>query len=75
MWTIGLTQSGNELGLSEDLVDALSAKELEKRLEIIENSFRKNGAHYVVKGIWECLQVVEDIQLRLEKGEHPLLTN
>jgi phosphonoacetaldehyde hydrolase len=73
MWTVGLTQSGNELGLTEDLVDALSVEELEKRLGIIENSFRKNGAHYVVRGIWECLEVVEDIQQRLEKGEHPLL--
>jgi phosphonoacetaldehyde hydrolase len=40
MWTIGLTQSGNELGLSEDQVEALLPAELDDRLVAIENRFR-----------------------------------
>jgi hypothetical protein len=27
----------------------------------------------VAKGIWECLELVDDISRRLEKGGHPLL--
>jgi phosphonoacetaldehyde hydrolase len=73
MWTIGLAQSGNELGLAEDQVKALAPKDLDRRLNAIEKRFREAGADYVVKGIWECLEVVKDIDLRLKKGEHPLM--
>jgi phosphonoacetaldehyde hydrolase len=73
MWTIGLTQSGNELGLPEDRIDALSPDDLNRRLAAIETRYREAGAHYVVKGIWDCLNVVDDIGRRLEGGEHPLV--
>ncbi|WP_319407943.1 phosphonoacetaldehyde hydrolase [uncultured Desulfosarcina sp.] len=73
MWTIGLTQSGNELGLPEDLVDALAPEDLNNRLDAIGTRFREAGAHYVVKGIWECLEVVDEIGRRLGQGDHPLL--
>ena len=73
MWTIGLTQSGNELGLPEDLVDALAPDDLKNRLTAIGARFREAGAHYIVKGIWECLEVVDDIDRRLGQGDHPLL--
>jgi len=71
MWTVGLTQSGNELGLPEDQVDALPPEELNRRLMAIENRFREAGAHYVVRGIWECLKVVDEIGRRLESGDPP----
>ncbi|MEE4111373.1 MAG: phosphonoacetaldehyde hydrolase, partial [Desulfobacteraceae bacterium] len=73
MWTIGLTQSGNELGLPEDLVDALAPDDRKDRLTAIETRFREAGAHYVVNGIWECLEVVDEIGRRLEDGEHPYI--
>ncbi|MBR9986621.1 MAG: phosphonoacetaldehyde hydrolase [Desulfosarcina sp.] len=73
MWTIGLTRSGNELGLPEDQVNALDPDDLRDRLATIETRFREAGAHYVVNGIWECLAVVDEIGRRLGKGDHPLL--
>jgi phosphonoacetaldehyde hydrolase len=72
MWTIGLTQSGNELGLSIEQVDALAPATLAKRLAAVEKRYREAGAHYVVKGIWECIDVVEAINRRLANGEHPV---
>jgi phosphonoacetaldehyde hydrolase len=71
MWTVGLTQSGNELGLSEEQVQALPADELTRRLAAIESRYRAAGAHYVVKGIWDCLDVVDDVGRRLQNGEQP----
>jgi phosphonoacetaldehyde hydrolase len=71
MWTIGLTQSGNELGLPEDRVNRLSDEELIDRLAAIDSRYREAGAHYVAKGIWECLDIVEEINRRLANGEHP----
>jgi phosphonoacetaldehyde hydrolase len=73
MWTIGLTQSGNELGLSQDMVEMLSPDDKDRRLAVIESRYRAAGAHYVAKGIWECLELVDDISRRLEKGDHPML--
>ena len=73
MWTIGLTQSGNELGLSQDMVEMLSPDDKDRRLAVIKSRYRAAGAHYVAKGIWECLELVDDISRRLEKGDHPLL--
>jgi phosphonoacetaldehyde hydrolase len=73
MWTVGLSQSGNELGLPLDEIGALPPAELESRLAAIAARFREAGAHYVVNGIWECREVVADIQRRLAKGDHPLL--
>lgn len=72
MWTIGLTKSGNELGLSRSEVEALPEEELNRRLREIENRYLAAGANYVAEGIWECLPIVETINNRLANGEHPL---
>lgn len=71
MWTVGVTQSGNELGLPEDLAQAMPPEDLRRRLTDVDIRMRKAGAHYVVNGIWDCLDVVEDIGRRLANGEHP----
>ena len=71
MWTIGLTQSGNELGLSQEEAEALPGSVLNEKLAHIENRFWKAGAHYVARGIWECLPIVDDINRRLAAGEKP----
>ncbi|MFW6373545.1 MAG: phosphonoacetaldehyde hydrolase [Thermodesulfobacteriota bacterium] len=75
MWTVGLTQTGNELGLTEDAVHQLPPAELNTRLTEIEQRFRKAGAHYVVSGIWECPAVIDQINERLARGENPLPGN
>jgi phosphonoacetaldehyde hydrolase len=71
MWTIGLTQSGNELGLSKDQVESMAPNDLNQRLAAIEASYRQAGANYVAKGIWDCLDIVAAINQRLADGEHP----
>ena len=71
MWTVGLTRSGNELGLTEAQADALPREELAQRLSAIEGRMREAGAHFVVEGIWDCLAVIEDISRRVKNGDHP----
>ena len=72
MWTIGVTQSGDALGLSQNQVEDLAAHDLDQRLADIESRFREAGAHYVVKGIWECAPIIAAIARRLAEGDHPL---
>jgi phosphonoacetaldehyde hydrolase len=73
MWTIGLTKSGNSLGLSLDETDRLDSEILKNRLSEIEISMREAGAHYVVEGIWACLPIISDINKRLYRGKQPLM--
>jgi phosphonoacetaldehyde hydrolase len=71
MWTIGLTQSGNELGISEQEASQLTAEEMKARTNPIAQRFRDAGAHYVAAGIWEVLPVIENINACLARGEKP----
>jgi phosphonoacetaldehyde hydrolase len=71
MWTIGLTQSGNELGISEQKVSQFSAQEMQAKTEPIADRYRGAGAHFVAAGIWEVLPIIEKISARLARGEKP----
>jgi phosphonoacetaldehyde hydrolase len=71
MWTVGLTQSGNELGLSEQEVSRLKPQEIQSKTAPIAARYQDVGAHYVAAGIWEVLPLIEDINVRLARGEKP----
>lgn len=72
MWTIGLTMSGNELGLPRRQVKGMNTEELAMRLDVIAKRFREAGAHYTAQGIWEALPLIQEIDERLARGERPL---
>jgi phosphonoacetaldehyde hydrolase len=71
MWTIGVTKTGNELGLTEAEVNALTPAELRRRLGAVEVRLRKAGAHYVTESIESCPTVIAVINGRLARGERP----
>jgi phosphonoacetaldehyde hydrolase len=71
MWTIGVTKTGNELGLTEAEVAPLAPNDLRRRLDAIEERFRKAGAHYVTESIEWCPAIIEAINARLGRGERP----
>ncbi|NBC82843.1 MAG: phosphonoacetaldehyde hydrolase [Bacteroidetes bacterium] len=72
MWTIGITKSGNEVGLSEHDVQNADPTWLRERLQQSEVKMKKAGAHYVVQGIWECAEVLQEIDSQIKHGETPL---
>jgi phosphonoacetaldehyde hydrolase len=71
MWTVGLSLTGNLLGLNHAEVKALSKKEKKEARNRIEGQFYQSGAHYVIDGIWDLLKVLEDINFRQAQGERP----
>ncbi|MFH1137841.1 MAG: phosphonoacetaldehyde hydrolase [Pseudomonadota bacterium] len=73
MWTIGLTKTGNGVGLPEDEVAAMDQGVLRARLEELEAAYIRAGAHYAVEGIGDCSAIIEDINARLARGESPLV--
>jgi phosphonoacetaldehyde hydrolase len=63
MWTVGLTLTGNEVGLGG-----------EERQRLVQRATEKltaAGAHYVVEGMWELPPVIDRINRRLAGGEKP----
>jgi phosphonoacetaldehyde hydrolase len=71
MWTIGVTKTGNELGLSQAEVEALAPAELRRRLDLVESRLRGAGAHYVTESIASCPDIVTILNWRLSHGERP----
>jgi phosphonoacetaldehyde hydrolase len=71
MWTVGLSLTGNMLGLTEEKVNGLSPQEREAALKKIETQLYQVGAHYVIDGIWDLPGVLDDIEFRLTQGERP----
>lgn len=73
MWTVGVTRTGNEVGLDEHEVARLPPAELATRLTAARRRFEAAGAHYVVESVTDLPAVVEDINARLAAGETPLV--
>ncbi len=61
MWTIGLTKSGNELGLSLSETDNADPVWLQKKIANAERKLLNAGADYVVDGVWDCLPILYEI--------------
>ncbi|MCB1019542.1 MAG: phosphonoacetaldehyde hydrolase [Acidobacteria bacterium] len=51
MWSIGVTRTGNELGLSEDEIAALDLQALEERLAAARARLLAAGAHDVIESV------------------------
>lgn len=71
MWTIGVTKTGNELGLSEAETDALPPDELQTKLASARWRMHQAGAHYVIEGVWDVPKILDKINRRLGNGETP----
>ncbi len=71
VWTVGLSQTGNLLGLSEDEFNKLTLDQQDEALIKVEGQLNRAGAHFVVEGIWELPFVLNEIEKRLLHGKRP----
>lgn len=71
MWTVGVTLSGNELGLDADEVSRLPASELDVWRKRAERRMLDAGAHFVIDGVGDLVRCVDDVARRLAAGERP----
>lgn len=69
MWAVGISASGNEVGLS--LVDwqALDEEKQKRQIDAARQRLDQAGAHYVIDSVADLLPVIEAIEARLAKGE------
>ncbi len=71
MWTVGVSKTGNELGLSREEVEKLSPEALSEMLASVERRFIDAGAHYIIGGIWDLPRAIESVSERLSRGMLP----
>ncbi|PKN43075.1 MAG: phosphonoacetaldehyde hydrolase [Deltaproteobacteria bacterium HGW-Deltaproteobacteria-18] len=71
MWTVAVTTSGNEMGLTHEEVQALDATELANRVRYIRKRMESVGAHFVIDDISGLVSVVEEINQLMAEGLRP----
>lgn len=71
MWTVGVSVSGNEVGLDRDAWLALDASQQAELRAVAEQRLYDAGAHYVIDSVAQLPQVIEDISARLAAGDKP----
>ncbi|WP_160122982.1 phosphonoacetaldehyde hydrolase [Rhodovarius lipocyclicus] len=70
-WTVGVTLTGNEVGLSEAELAAVSAAERAALHEGAAAKLRATGAHYIIEGLHELPAVIDQIEARMARGDRP----
>jgi phosphonoacetaldehyde hydrolase len=70
-WSIGITETGNELGLSEQELLTLPATDRQYRIDAAEMVLTKAGAHFTAASVVECDGVLEEIDRLLAAGHGP----
>lgn len=71
MWTVGVAVTGNEMGLSQSELQALSPEGHKSRRARACVRLRGAGAHYLVDGVDELEPIVDEIDGRLAAGQRP----
>ena len=71
MWTIGLTRSGNSVGLTESEWAQLETSEQSRLLAQADAELRQAGAHYTAESVAHVLPIIDEIEHRIVKGEYP----
>lgn len=67
-WTVGVIMGSSELGLTRDEVSALSENELTDRKSVVRMAYHKAGADYIIDDMDELLDVIADINRKLDRN-------
>lgn len=70
-WTVGLSASGNGVGLEQNVLAILPEAERAARIEASARALYEAGAHYVVESVADLGPALAQIEVRIERGETP----
>lgn len=71
MWSVGVTVTGNEVGLSPADWAALPHAEQARLNALARAKLFEAGAHFVIDGVADLPPVIDAISARLQRGERP----
>ncbi len=67
-WTVGLSASGNGVGLDRDSLNALAPEGRQAKIAAAEAELREAGADFVIEDVSQLLPVVHEIARRITAG-------
>ena len=70
-WTIGITATGNEIGLSLAEWEAVPEPQRVERTRLAAERLTQTGAHFTAPSVACCAQILEEIERRIAAGERP----
>lgn len=70
-WTVGITRTGNCVGLKEAELAALPTAEVEQLCQQAELQLRAAGAHFILESVAELPTLIPHIEEKLAVGEKP----
>lgn len=71
VWSVAVTSSSSEMGLTLEQYQELSATECQSRLAAVSDKFRTAKPHAIIETLAEIPALVEDLNRRLGRGERP----
>jgi phosphonoacetaldehyde hydrolase len=69
MWSVGVVQSSNEMGLTRNQVANLSPGQYKEKSEKVRKKFMDAGAHYVIETLAETRELIATINQKLMAGD------
>jgi phosphonoacetaldehyde hydrolase len=70
-WSVGVVQTGSEVGCTAAEWDALTVAEQYQRVDVARRKLQFAGAHAVLDTLAELPALVADLDTRLQRGEKP----
>ena len=71
-WGVGIASYSNYMNINTlEEADSLPKEEIARRLDLTREILRKAGAHYVIDTFDQLVDVIDDVNQRLARGEKP----
>ncbi len=70
-WTVGVTRTGNGVGLSAEEIDALPDDEVRRRCNEAASRLVAAGAHDIIESVADIPDLINEIEERMSRGERP----
>jgi len=70
-WTVGVTRTGNYVGMSQSEFSTLTGEQKADAIRRASHKLRQAGAHYLIGSIAELPPVLDEIEIRLVLGDRP----
>lgn len=71
MWAVSVVECGNEVGLSQEELAALSADVRRARISAACARLAAYGPHYLINTTADLIPVIDEISARVERGDRP----
>ncbi len=71
-WGVGISRYSNYMDVDNfEHEKSLSEQEIQRRLAFTRETLRKAGAHYVIDTFDQLPEIIDDVNVRLARGEKP----